>query len=78
MAPSAAPTPIPAFAPVDRPPFAAAGAELEPGGAVFVVDAAGGKMDVDTEGVGAGVGMGSPKCFASVYTDSPLPSTQQA
>jgi hypothetical protein len=85
MTPRAAPTPIPAFAPVDRPPagvFEAAGgealdvddaaAEIEDGVEMVVVERAS-ELDDEEEVVSA-----SPNTLAIVYLGSPLPSVQHA
>lgn len=78
MAPNAAPTPMPAFAPVESPPLDVVGAELDAEMTELVTDAEGDGMAEDDEGGAARVGIGSPKRFAIVYTGIPLPSAQQA
>lgn len=86
IAPRDAPSPIPAFAPVESPPFPVLAAELEAAGAGCAIDAEGEDIEVNSEAVEAGVEAGveaaveivSPKRLAIVCRGTSLPSAQQA
>jgi hypothetical protein len=92
MAPSAAPMPMPAFAPVDSPFLTVAAAVLDVAGRAVLVDALD-KTEADVEEAektedsveeeemdedDRSVGTGSPNRAAMVYCANPLPSVQQA
>tara|TARA_R110002003_G_scaffold351_17_gene19020 strand:+ start:6440 stop:6841 length:402 start_codon:yes stop_codon:yes gene_type:complete len=76
------PTPIPAFAPDDKPPCDDLAVSLARGGATDMdpdeFADADELLDADDEPDGVGVGIGSPNFLARVYRGRSLPSEQQS